>query len=166
VFKNYFKTAWRNIVRSKDNSALNIFGLATGMAVALLIGYVVHHEYSYDKFLPSYSGLYKVHAITIAMAIHSPLHTTSVRLAEALRTECRKLICAESDLDGLPWFNGWGSRNLFGWGISGVTFLRCSNPFAAGQCQHCDEGSLLNCPYQSTGTAYLAMKIPSTKRYG
>ena len=38
MLKNYFKIAWRNIVRSKGYSALNIFGLATGMAVALLMG--------------------------------------------------------------------------------------------------------------------------------
>jgi hypothetical protein len=33
MLKNYFKTAWRNIIRSKGYSALNIVGLATGMAV-------------------------------------------------------------------------------------------------------------------------------------
>ncbi len=33
MIKNYFKTAWRNIIRGKGYSALNIFGLATGMAV-------------------------------------------------------------------------------------------------------------------------------------
>jgi hypothetical protein len=60
MFKNYFKTAWRNIVRSKGYSALNIFGLATGMAVALIIGLWVHHQYSYDKFLPKYEQLYQV----------------------------------------------------------------------------------------------------------
>jgi hypothetical protein len=60
MFKNYFKTAWRNIVRSKGYSALNILGLATGMAVALLIGLWVHNEYSYDKFLPGYQQLYQV----------------------------------------------------------------------------------------------------------
>jgi hypothetical protein len=39
---NYFKTAWRNIIRSKWYSVLNIVGLATGMAVTLLIGLWAH----------------------------------------------------------------------------------------------------------------------------
>ncbi len=60
MFRNYFKTAWRNIIRSKGYSALNILGPATGMAVALIIGLWVHNEYSYDKFLPNYEQLYQV----------------------------------------------------------------------------------------------------------
>ena len=52
MLKNYFKIAWRNIVKTKGYSALNISGLAAGMTVALLIGLWVHYQYSYDKFLP------------------------------------------------------------------------------------------------------------------
>jgi putative ABC transport system permease protein len=60
MLRNYFKTAWRNIIRSKVYSALNIFGLATGMAVALLIGLWVREQTSYDKFLPGYENAYQV----------------------------------------------------------------------------------------------------------
>jgi len=60
MLKNHLKIAWRNIARSKGYSALNILGLATGMSVALLIGLWVYNEYSYDRFLPDYSQLYKV----------------------------------------------------------------------------------------------------------
>ena len=60
MFKNYFKTAWRNIFRSKGYSALNIVGLATGMAVALLIGLWVYNQSSYDRFLPGYQQAYQV----------------------------------------------------------------------------------------------------------
>ncbi|MEP6749209.1 MAG: hypothetical protein ABJB86_15855 [Bacteroidota bacterium] len=37
MFKNYLKTAWRNIARTIGYTTLNIVGLAIGMAVALLI---------------------------------------------------------------------------------------------------------------------------------
>ena len=60
MFKNYLKIAWRNIVHNKVHSALNIAGLATGMAVALLIGLWVYSQYSYDTFLPGYDQLYQV----------------------------------------------------------------------------------------------------------
>jgi len=50
----FFKTAWRNIVRGKVYSILNLLGLATGMAVALLIGLWVHYQLSYDRFFPGY----------------------------------------------------------------------------------------------------------------
>ncbi len=60
MFKNYLKIAWRNLVHNKVYSALNIAGLATGMAVALLIGLWVYSQYSYDRFLPGYNQLYQV----------------------------------------------------------------------------------------------------------
>jgi hypothetical protein len=49
----FFKTAWRNIVRGKVYSLLNLFGLATGMAVAFLIGLWVHYQLSYDRWTPT-----------------------------------------------------------------------------------------------------------------
>lgn len=50
MFKNYFKTALRNLSRHKLFSGLNIFGLATGMACSILIFLWVRDELSYDKF--------------------------------------------------------------------------------------------------------------------
>lgn len=60
MFRNYFKSAWRNILRSKGYSSLNILGLSMGMGAALLIGLWVYHEYAYDKFLPDHDRLYMV----------------------------------------------------------------------------------------------------------
>ncbi|MFB9842529.1 ABC transporter permease [Mucilaginibacter ginsenosidivorans] len=60
MFRNYLKIAWRNMLYNKGYSALNIAGLATGMAVALLIGLWVTGQYSYDRFLPDYKQLYQV----------------------------------------------------------------------------------------------------------
>jgi len=60
MFKNYFKTAWRNLINNKVYSALNILGLATGMAVALIIGLWVYYQFSYDRFLSGYQQAYSV----------------------------------------------------------------------------------------------------------
>ena len=60
MIKNYLKIAWRNLVNNKVYSALNILGLATGMAVALLIGLWVYYQFSYDRFLPGYQQVYSV----------------------------------------------------------------------------------------------------------
>jgi len=56
----FFKTAWRNILRGKVYSLLNLLGLATGMAVALLIGLWVHYQLSYDRWLPGYKQAYQL----------------------------------------------------------------------------------------------------------
>jgi hypothetical protein len=59
MFKNYFKLAWRSLIHNKLYSLLNILGLATGMAVALIIGLWIWYQYSYDKFLPGSQQIYK-----------------------------------------------------------------------------------------------------------
>jgi putative ABC transport system permease protein len=50
MFKNYLKTALRNLRKNKLYSAINIFGLTVGLAACLLIGVYINHELSYDKF--------------------------------------------------------------------------------------------------------------------
>src|SRR5215203_73898 len=50
MFKNYLKTAFRNLGKNKLYSGINIIGLATGLAACLLIGVFISHELSYDKF--------------------------------------------------------------------------------------------------------------------
>ncbi|GAB3905256.1 ABC transporter permease [Larkinella knui] len=50
MLQNYFKIAWRNLWRKKAFSAINIAGLAVGLATCLLIVLFVQHELSYDQF--------------------------------------------------------------------------------------------------------------------
>ena len=50
MLKNYLKTAWRSIRKNKLFSAINILGLAIGIACCLLIFQYVAYEKSYDKF--------------------------------------------------------------------------------------------------------------------
>jgi putative ABC transport system permease protein len=56
----YLKTAWRGVVRNKVYSGLNIFGLAIGMAVALLIGLWIRYQCSFDRFTPGYEQAFQV----------------------------------------------------------------------------------------------------------
>jgi ABC-type antimicrobial peptide transport system permease subunit len=60
MLKNYFKTAWRNLIRNKANSLLNISGLSAGMAVAILIGLWIWSELSFDKNFDNYNRIAQV----------------------------------------------------------------------------------------------------------
>ena len=60
MIKNYFKIAWRNLIKNKVYSAINIVGLAVGMAVAMLIGLWVWDELSYNKSFRNYGQLAQV----------------------------------------------------------------------------------------------------------
>ena len=60
MLKNYFKTAWRNLIKNKANSFINIVGLSVGMAVAILIGLWIWSELSFDKSFDNYSRIAQV----------------------------------------------------------------------------------------------------------
>lgn len=50
MFKNYFKSAWRNILRNRLVSFINLFGITVGFTCCLLITCFVVNELSYDQF--------------------------------------------------------------------------------------------------------------------
>ncbi|HEY2720190.1 MAG TPA: ABC transporter permease, partial [Chitinophagaceae bacterium] len=60
MIKNYFKIAWRNLLKSKVYSIINIAGLATGMAVAMIIGLWIYDEVSANRNFKNYDTLYQV----------------------------------------------------------------------------------------------------------
>jgi len=60
MIKNYFKIAWRNLVKSKGYSAINIGGLAVGMAVAMMIALWVYDELSFNKYHKNYDRIAQV----------------------------------------------------------------------------------------------------------
>jgi putative ABC transport system permease protein len=60
MIRNYFKVAWRNLVKNKVYSLLNIVGLASGMAVAMIIGLWIYDEVSANRHFKNYDTLYQV----------------------------------------------------------------------------------------------------------
>ncbi len=60
MFKNYFKTALRNLVKNKAYAFISIFGLAIGMAVCILLLLYVKNELSYDRFNKNADHIYRL----------------------------------------------------------------------------------------------------------
>lgn len=60
MIKNYFLIAWRNIKRQKSFSAINIFGLALGLACCLILLAFVRQELSYDHFHTDSDRIFRV----------------------------------------------------------------------------------------------------------
>ena len=60
MFKNYFKVGFRNLGRQKGYSAINILGLAIGLAITFLATIYIFDEISYDKFHKDGDRIYRV----------------------------------------------------------------------------------------------------------
>ncbi len=64
MFRSYFKITWRNILRHKGFSLINISGLAVGMACCILIMMYVTEELSYDNFHEKGTRIYRANTIS------------------------------------------------------------------------------------------------------
>ena len=60
MIRNFLVIAWRNMRKSKGYSAINIIGLATGMAVALLIGLWIWDELTFDRYHENHAKLAQI----------------------------------------------------------------------------------------------------------
>jgi putative ABC transport system permease protein len=60
MFRNYFKTAYRNLLKNKGFTAINILGLTLGIATCLLIVFYVLDELSYDRYHEKADRIYRV----------------------------------------------------------------------------------------------------------
>jgi putative ABC transport system permease protein len=60
MIRNYFKTAWRNLHRNKMYAAINIFGIAIGLAAFWMIALYVSDELSYDRSFANSNRIYRI----------------------------------------------------------------------------------------------------------
>ncbi|KYG80270.1 ABC transporter permease [Roseivirga echinicomitans] len=87
MFKNYFKTAWRSLLKSRGYSVINIVGLSVGMACFLLILFYVKDESSYDKFHKDYKSIYRVTEVNYSDDGETLLANAFSAIGPALQTD-------------------------------------------------------------------------------
>ena len=93
MYKNYFKIAWRNMLKQKMYSFINIGGLALGLSCFILIFIYVQHELSYDNFYQNEAQIYRVYTqadgkgFMTGFMEKSGFAYTTVGMAPALKTE-------------------------------------------------------------------------------
>ncbi len=86
MIKNYLKIAWRNLVKNKASSFINIGGLAVGMAVAMLIGLWIWDELSFNKYHQNYDRIAQV----MQKKTYNGTITTGVPTSLPVEAELRK----------------------------------------------------------------------------
>jgi putative ABC transport system permease protein len=60
MIKNFLKTAFRNLLRNKTSSIINILGLSVGLAVFIAIGLFIQLELNFDKFNENYDRIFRI----------------------------------------------------------------------------------------------------------
>ena len=85
MLQNYLKIAFRNLVRNKVYSFINILGLSLGMAVAMLIFLFVSHEVSFDKFHVNGDRIYMIMEKVTVGESSGTINTQSSKLASILK---------------------------------------------------------------------------------
>ncbi len=85
MLKNYLKVAIRNIIKHKGFSAINIVGLAIGIACSVLIWIFVAHELSYDKFHEKADRIYR-------LAVRASVGDTKIKQTYSSSATFKKLL--------------------------------------------------------------------------
>jgi putative ABC transport system permease protein len=60
MFKNYIKIAFRNLIKYKSHTIINVLGLAIGLAATILILLYIHFELSFDSFHTNADNIYRI----------------------------------------------------------------------------------------------------------
>lgn len=91
MFRNYFKIAWRNLIRNKGYAFINVAGLSVGIAACLLIFLVIQFETSFDNFHKNRDRIYRVVAATKTPDGMNYSRATAFPVAQGLRMDYPQL---------------------------------------------------------------------------
>ncbi len=87
MFRNYVKVAFRNLVKYRIHSIINILGLSIGIAISILILILVQDELSYDKYNEDWKRIYRVNRLAEIDGTHFNGAMTPLALKEELVRE-------------------------------------------------------------------------------
>ncbi|MDB5014310.1 MAG: hypothetical protein JWQ25_2512, partial [Daejeonella sp.] len=104
MLKNYFKSAWRSILKNKGTAFINITGLSVGLTAAVLILLWVQNEVSYDQDHSQSANIYR---LTTSIPSNNWMwETTPLRLADAVRKNVPEITnVSRLFVDNSPVFN-------------------------------------------------------------
>ncbi|GAB3774196.1 ABC transporter permease [Spirosoma horti] len=86
MLRNYLKIAFRNLAKNRVYSSINMFGLASGMAVAMLIGLWIQDELTFNKYFQHYDRLARVMQYQTYNGVIESQLSVPIPLAQELRT--------------------------------------------------------------------------------
>ena len=85
MFKNYLKIAWRNLMKSKIFSFINIIGLSVGLTCCMLITLYILNETSYDAYQKNADNIYQLGTEFIGLGNFKKLPNTPAAMGEMMK---------------------------------------------------------------------------------
>lgn len=119
MFRNYFKIAFRNLLKNRGYSFINIGGLAVGLASAMLIFLWIADEYSYDKFQTNYHNTYQLYQ-------SQEWNMGHIGTAEAMPYPMLETLPAKASMVKNICMTNWGEGNMLQVGETRINKMQLS----------------------------------------
>jgi len=87
MIKNYFKIAWRNLIKNKGFTAINIIGLSMGIGCFIMISMFVIDELSYDRYHEKAERIYRINSDVIFGGTEMSMAVSSDPMGEVLKSD-------------------------------------------------------------------------------
>ena len=91
MIKNYLKIAWRNLLKNKKFTIINLLGLSLGISVTLLLGTFVFFENTFDNFHENGSNIYRINSTLFLPDQQLDLSLTSGMVGPELKQKFSKV---------------------------------------------------------------------------
>ncbi len=158
MFKNYIKIAFRNILKTKSISLINLLGITIGLVSSLIIFLYVFYETSYDSFHNKKDRIFKILSIDEAIGVSSSMVGMTIpALAETMKKEIPEVEEVVRIIDGGETLIRYEDRFLYAenYFYTSPSFLNIFDfEIKEGNPKTC-----LNSPYTAVLTESMAQKI-------
>jgi len=94
MIKNYFKVAWRNMMKNKIFSFINVFGLSAGLVCCMMTTLYIFHEISYDRYHLNADNIYQVATIFRQQGEEIKMPNTPAPMGQAMQRDFPEVIMA------------------------------------------------------------------------
>lgn len=112
MIRNYIKTAWRNLVKNRVFSFINVFGLAVGLTCCMLIAAYLYSELTYDTYSANYKQLYRIGVKTLANGGMTDFASVDVAVGEGIKHTYPEVLAYTRIVRQGPMFVTFGDRQF------------------------------------------------------
>ncbi len=111
MIRNYIKTAWRNLVKNKVFSFINVFGLAVGLACCMFIAAYLYSELTYDTYSVNSKQLYRVGVYALGNGSVANFPMVDVAVGQGMKNAYPQIL-ASTRLTNKPVFVSYKDRKF------------------------------------------------------